>query len=64
MEWLIFGILPYLTSRRFVLPGELVPNQGQLSRNWKVQCDWLSLEKEYYSWLSRRLWGGTKYDLP
>ena len=28
--------------------------QGQLSRIWKVQCDWLSLEKECCSRLSRR----------
>ena len=34
--------------------------QGQLSRIWKVQRDWLSLGKECCPWLSRRLWGGTK----
>ena len=38
--------------------------QGQLSRIWKVQCDWLSLGKEYCSRLSRRLWGGMKDELP
>ena len=38
--------------------------QGQLSRIWKVQRDWLSLGKECCPWLSRRLWGGTKYELP
>ena len=37
--------------------------QGQLSRIWKVQCDWLSLGKEYCSRLSRRLWGGMKNEL-
>ena len=39
-------------------------SQGQLSRIWKVQCDWLSLEKECCTQLSRRLWGGTKDELP
>ena len=34
--------------------------QGQLSRIWKVQRDWLSLGKECCPWLSRRLWEGTK----
>ena len=29
--------------------------QGQLSRIWKVQCDWLSLGKQCCSGLSRRL---------
>ena len=39
--------------------------QGQLSRIWKVQCDWLSLGKECCSRLSRRrLWEGTKSELP
>ena len=38
--------------------------QGQLSRIWKVHCDWLSLGKECYSRLSRRLWGGMKNELP
>ena len=38
--------------------------QGQLSRIWKVQCDWLSLGKECYLQLSRRLWGGKKNELP
>ena len=38
--------------------------QGQPSRIWKVQCDWLRLGKECCSRLSRRLWGGTKYELP
>ena len=39
--------------------------QGQLSRIWKVQCDWLSLGKECCFRLSRRLlWGGMKDDLP
>ena len=38
--------------------------QGQLSRMWKVQCDWLSLGKEGCSRLSRRLWGGMKNELP
>ena len=28
--------------------------QGQLSRTWKVQCDWLSLGNECCTWLSRR----------
>ena len=39
-------------------------SQGQPSRIWKVQCDWLSLEKECCFGLSRLLWGGTKYELP
>ena len=38
--------------------------QGQLSTIWKVQCDWLSLGKECYSRLGRRLWEGTKHELP
>ena len=38
--------------------------QGQLSRIWKVQCDWLTMGKECCSWLSRRLWGRTKHKLP
>ena len=33
--------------------------QGQLSRIWKVQRDWLSVGKECCPLLSRRLWGGT-----
>ena len=37
--------------------------QGQLSRIWKVQCDWLSMGKECCLQLSRRLWGGKKYEL-
>ena len=31
---------------------------------WKVQCDWLSMGQECGLWLSRRLWGGMKNDLP
>ena len=38
--------------------------QGQLSRIWKVQCDWLSMGKECCLRLSRRLWGGMKNELP
>ena len=38
--------------------------QGQLSRIWKVQSDWLSLGKECCLRLSRRLWGGMKDELP
>ena len=38
--------------------------QGQLSRIWKVQRDWLSVAKECCPLLSRRLWGGKKYELP
>ena len=38
--------------------------QGQLSRIWKVQRDWLSLGKECYLRLSRHLWGGMKNELP
>ena len=34
--------------------------QGQLSRIWKVQCDWLSLGKECCLRFSRHLWGGMK----
>ena len=38
--------------------------QGQLSRVWKKQCDWLSLGKECCLRLSRRLWEGMKCELP
>ena len=38
--------------------------QGQLSRIWKVQCDWLSLGKECCFPLSRRLWGGKNTSSP
>ena len=38
--------------------------QGQLSRIWKVQCDWLSMGKECCLRLSTRLWGGMKNKLP
>ena len=38
--------------------------QGQLSRIWKVQRDWLSLGKECCFRLSRRLWEGMKNELP
>ena len=38
--------------------------QGQPSRIWKLQCDWLSLGKECWVRLSRRLWGGMKDELP
>ena len=38
--------------------------QGQLSRIWKVQCDWPSLGKEYCLWLSGRLWGRMKTSSP
>ena len=38
--------------------------QGQLSRIWKKQCDWLSLGKECCLRLSRRLWEGMKSELP
>ena len=38
--------------------------QGQPSRIWKVQCDWLTMEKECCSRLSRLLGEGTKYELP
>ena len=46
------------------LPRLLPRGQGQPSRIWKVQCDWLSLGKECCSRLSRNLRGGTKYELP
>ena len=38
--------------------------QGQLSRTWKVHCDWLSLGKECCFRLSRRFWGGTERQAP
>ena len=38
--------------------------QGQLSRIWKVQCDWLSIGKERCLQLRRCLWGGMKNELP
>ena len=37
--------------------------QDQVSRIWKVQRDWLSVGKECCPLLSRRLWGGKKYEL-
>ena len=46
------------------LPRLLPRGQGQPSRIWKVQCDWLSLGKECCSRFSRNLRGGTKYELP
>ena len=39
-------------------------DQGQLSRFWKVQCDWLSLGKESCSLLSRHLWKGRNTSSP
>ena len=39
-------------------------SQGQLSRIWKVQRDWLGVGKECCLRLSRRLWGGLKNELP
>ena len=47
-------------SSNYRLPSD----QGQLSRIWKVQCDWLSMGKDCCLWLSRRLWGGMKNELP
>ena len=41
----------------------LPSGQGQLSRIWRVQCDWQSLEMECYLRLSRCLWGGMKDEL-
>ena len=38
--------------------------QGQLSRIWKVQSDWLSLGRECRLQLSRRFWRGMKDELP
>ena len=38
-------------------------SQGQLSRIWKVQRDWLSLGKECCLQWSRHLWGGMKDEL-
>ena len=38
--------------------------QGQLSRIWKVQSDWLSVGKECCLPLSRRLWEGWKTSSP
>ena len=51
----IRGHKPFLVFR---VDREIIglPNgQGQLSRIWKVQCDWLSLGKQCCSGLSRRL---------
>ena len=38
--------------------------QGQLSRIWKVQLDWLSMGKECCSRWNRHSWGGMKYEFP
>ena len=53
---------PVFNADRVII--RLPCGQGQLSRIWKVQCDWLSLGKECCTQLSRRLWGGTKDELP
>ena len=53
---------PVFNADRVII--RLPCGQGQLSRIWKVQCDWLSLGKECCLRLSRHLWGGMKNDLP
>ena len=54
--------LPVFHAHRIII--RLPCGQGQLSRIWKVQCDWLSLGKECCLRLSRRLWRGMKDELP
>ena len=54
------GFLKFYAARVII---RLPCGQGQLSRIWKVQRDWLSVGKECCSLLSRRLRGGKKYEL-
>ena len=53
---------PVFNADRVII--RLPCGQGQLSRIWKVQCDWLSLGKECCLRLSRRLWEGMKKRAP
>ena len=55
-------VFPVIHADRVII--RLPCGQGQLSRIWKVQCDWLSIGKECCLQLSRRLWGGMKNELP
>ena len=55
-------VFPVIHADRVII--RLPCGQGQLSRIWKVQCDWLSLGKECGLRMSRRLWGGMKDELP
>ena len=54
---------PVFHADRVILSG-YPAGQGQPSRIWKVQCDWLTMGKECCSRLSRLFWEGTKYELP
>ena len=54
---------PVFHADRVILSG-YPAGQGQPSRIWKVQCDWLTMGKECCSRLSGLLWEGTKYELP
>ena len=53
---------PVLLADRVII--RLPCGQGQLSRIWKVRCDWLSMGKECCLRVSRRLWGEMKNELP
>ena len=53
---------PVFNADRVII--RLPCGQGQLSRIWKVQCDWLSLGKECCFPLSWRLWGGKNTSSP
>ena len=55
-------VFPVIPADRVII--RLPCGQGQLSRIWKVQCDWLSMGKECCLQLSRRLWGGMENELP
>ena len=54
---------PVFHADRVILSG-YPAGQGQPSRIWKVQCDWLTMGQECCSRLTRHLWEGTKYELP
>ena len=58
-----YKTFPVFHADRVILSG-YPAGQGQPSRIWKVQCDWLTMGKECCSRLSRLLWEGTKYELP
>ena len=51
-------VFPVFHADRIII--RLPCGQGQLSRIWKVQCNWLSFGKECCLRLSRRWWVGMK----
>ena len=53
---------PVFHADRVILSG-YPAGQGQPSRIWKVQCDWLTMGQECCSQLTRHLWEGTRYEL-